>query len=214
MFDKNKVIKEKLDTIKNPVILELGVNRGRSTKRFIDHIELNGGELYSIDIKDCSNAIISNKWNFLQCNDLNRKKIIETFPNLNNGIDLLFIDSYHDPYHVRSLLLKWFYFVKKKGFIFFDDTESYLYRIKKNYILAMINDSINSEIKDFYHQNYDQLIYTKYFHGSGLAEFYKVSELNTHPNKKKIWRYNYLISRIYLLLKKINFYFFKSKFKD
>ena len=65
MFDKNKIIKNKLDTIKNPVILELGVNRGRSTKRFIDYIELNGGELYSIDIKDCSNAISSNKWNFL-----------------------------------------------------------------------------------------------------------------------------------------------------
>ncbi len=34
MFDKNKIISQKLDTINNPVILELGVNRGRSTKRF------------------------------------------------------------------------------------------------------------------------------------------------------------------------------------
>ena len=60
----------------------------------------------------------SKKWNFFQCNDLDKKKILQQFPELNKGIDLLFIDSYHDPSHVRSLLFKWFYFVNKKGFIF------------------------------------------------------------------------------------------------
>ncbi len=214
MFDKNKIIKDKLNTIINPIILELGVNRGRSTKRFFDYVEENGGNLYSIDIKDCSTAINSKNWNFLQCNDLNKKKILENFPELNRGIDLLFIDSYHDPNHVRNLLDKWFYLVKKEGFIFFDDTESYLYRIKKNYILSIINDSINSEIKDFYHQNYDQLLYTKYFHGSGLAEFHKLSDLYTHPNKTKIWKYNFLIAKTYLFIKKLYFLFFKPKFKE
>ena len=76
MFDKNKIIKDKLNTIINPIILELGVNRGRSTKRFFDYVEENGGNLYSIDIKDCSTAINSKNWNFLQCNDLNKKKIL------------------------------------------------------------------------------------------------------------------------------------------
>ena len=46
MFDKNKIIKDKLNTIINPIILELGVNRGRSTKRFFDYVEENGGILY------------------------------------------------------------------------------------------------------------------------------------------------------------------------
>ena len=131
MFDKNKIIKEKLDTISNPTIFELGVNRGGSTKFFFNYIETNGGNLYSIDIKDCSKVLNSKKWKFLQSNDLDKKKILQEFPELKKGIDLLFIDSYHDPLHVRSLLFKWFYFVNKKGFIFFDDTESYLYRIKK-----------------------------------------------------------------------------------
>ena len=118
MFDKNKIIKEKLDTISNPTIFELGVNRGRSTNFFFNYIETNGGNLYSIDIKDCSNVLNSKKWKFLQSNDLDKKKILQEFPELKKGIDLLFIDSYHDPLHVRSLLFKWYYFVNKKGLIF------------------------------------------------------------------------------------------------
>ena len=209
MFDKNKIISQKLDTIKNPIILELGVNRGRSTKRFLDYINLKGGELYSIDIRDCSKAIDSSQWRFFQCNDLNTNQILEKFPPLEKGIDLLFIDSYHDPFHVKNLLFNWFYLIKKNGFIFFDDTESYIYRIKKNNILAIVNDAINDEIKKFYHQNYDQLLYTKYYHGSGLAEFHKISEIKTKPNHEKIWNYNFIFSRIYLFIKKIKFYLFK-----
>ena len=78
MFDKNKIIKEKLDTISNPTIFELGVNRGRSTKFFFNYIETNGGNLYSIDIKDCSKVLNAEKWKFFQCNDLDKKKNIAT----------------------------------------------------------------------------------------------------------------------------------------
>ena len=38
----------------------------------------------------------------------------------------------------------------------------------KKLILSVVNDSINSEIKDFYHSNYNELIYSKYYSGSGL----------------------------------------------
>ena len=60
----------------------------------------------------------SKKWKFLQSNDLDKKKILQEFPELKKGINLLFIDSYQRPLHVRSLLFKWYYFVNKKGFIF------------------------------------------------------------------------------------------------
>ena len=76
MFDKNKIISQKLDTINNPVILDLGVNRGRSTKRFFDYVNQKGGELYSIDIRDCSEALNPPQWNFFQCNDLNINQIM------------------------------------------------------------------------------------------------------------------------------------------
>ena len=131
MFDKKNIILKRLSDIKNPVILELGVNRGRSTKIFFDHINNKGGQLFSIDIRDCSNAITSSKWNFFQCNDLDVNLILKKFPVIEKGIDLLFIDSYHEPNHVKTLLNIWYYYLKKDGLIYLDDTESYLYRIKK-----------------------------------------------------------------------------------
>ena len=207
MFEKKNIILERLNNIKNPIILEFGVNRGGSTNFFFDHINNKGGQLFSIDIRDCSNAINSKEWNFFQCNDLNKDKILKKFSIIEKGVDLLFIDSYHEPNHVKTLLHIWFYYLKKGGFIYFDDTESYLYRLKKNSILSIVNDSINDEIKKFYHQNYYQLLCTKYFHGTGLAELQKFSDLYVKPNNNKIWKYNFYISRIYLFLKKLKFYF-------
>ena len=133
------------------------------------------------------------------------------FPRIKNGIDVLFIDSYHDPNHVKTLLSIWFYYIKKNGFIYLDDTESYLYKLKKNIILSIINDSINQEIKKFYHKNYRQLYYTKYYHGSGLAEFQKISDFGTLPSNESMWEYNTVFAKIYLTLKKLKF-FYSSKF--
>ena len=201
MFDKNLIIQESLKKIKNPVILEFGVNRGRSSQRFLNHILKSGGDIFSIDIKDCSHVISSEKWNFFQCDDSDCKKIINRFPKLSEGIDLLFIDSYHDPFHVKKLLERWFVYVKKDGYIYFDDTESGLYRIKKNVILSIVNDAISNVITDFYYSNYGDLIYNKYFNGSGLSEFIKLSEIGTKPKLEKIWSYNFIFAKIYLFLK-------------
>ena len=66
--------------------------------------------------------------------------------------------------------------------------------LKKNLILSIVNDAINLEIKNFFHSNYSQLFYTKYYGGSGLAELHKTSEMGSEPNTKKIWNYNYLFS--------------------
>ncbi len=205
MFLIHSVIEKSLKKIKNPVILEFGVNRGRSSQRFLNHVEEFGGDIFSIDIKDCSKVITSKKWNFFQCNDTDHKKIINKFPKLNNGIDLLFIDSYHHPSHVKRLLEKWYIFIKKDGYIYFDDTESYLYRIKKNNILSIINDATSNVVKDFYYSNYDDLIYTKYYKGSGLSEFAKLSEMGTKPKFKKIWNYNFIFAKFYLLLKNLKY---------
>ena len=135
MFEKKNIILERLNNIKNPIILEFWVNRGGSTNFFFDHINSKGGQLFSIDIRDCSNAIDSKEWNFFQCNDLNKDKILKKFSVIEKGVDLLFIDSYHEPNHVKTLLHIWFYYLKKDGLIYFDDTESYLYRLKRNSIL-------------------------------------------------------------------------------
>ena len=77
--DTSKYFLSKLTNLKNPIILELGVNKGGSTANFLKYINDNGGELYSIDINDCSNIINdelfknvkTSNWKFLKSNDLN-----------------------------------------------------------------------------------------------------------------------------------------------
>ena len=210
----------KLQNLRDPIILELGVNKGGSTIKFLEYVNKNNGELFSIDIKDCSlinksekfKGINSQKWNFLQSNDLNIRYILEKFPKLKKGIDLLYIDSYHDETHVKKILERWFIYVKKNGYIYFDDTESLLYRKSKNFALSVNNDAIDKLVKNFYYQNSHQVSYVKYFKGSGLSEYKKHSELGTKPIlNRKVWNYNSILSGIYLSLKKI---IYKLKSKD
>ena len=205
--EKNDHIKDKLKYFENPIILELGVNRGGSTKIFLDYVEKNNGKVFSIDIKDCSNVSNSKKWNFLISNDLDYDYIITKFPEiLDKGIDILFVDSYHDPSHVKLLLEKWSTLLNKNGIIFFDDSESLPYRLKKNFSLSIVNDEIDKVIKNFYYSNYDQYFYTKYYIGAGLSFLEKKSEKGVQLSKFKVWNYGLINSQIYILIKKILFY--------
>ena len=72
-----------------------------------------------------------------------------------------------------------------------------------------ITDLSSEKLKEII-SNYDGLIYTKYFQGSGLSKFQKLSEIGTKPKMNKIWKYNFIFSKIYLLLKKIKFKIFKA----
>ncbi len=219
--DTSNYFLERLKLLHKPIVLELGVNRGGSTLVFLKNINDNGGELYSVDIKDCSDITKSenfkdtntSNWKFLQSNDLNTEYILKKFPKLRDGIDVLYIDSYHDVTHVKKTLDKWFIYVKKNGYIFFDDTESHLYRKSKNFALSVNNDAIDEFVREFYYNNSSQVVYVKYFNGSGLSEFKKISELNSQPIfSKNIWKYNFFVSKLYLLIKKI-LYNVKSKDK-
>ena len=210
---KLSYIYDKLSEFENPLILEFGVNKGGSTKMFLKFLEKNTGSIFSIDINDCSNVSSSDKWNFFQSNDLDYLKITKKYPEIEkNGIDILFIDSYHDPSHVKLLLNKWFILVNKNGYIFFDDTESLPYRLKKNFILSAINDEIDIVIKNFYYQNHKQLTYMKYYVGAGLSIFKKHSKNGSIPSKNKIWRYNLILGKVYIFIKNIIYRYRSKKF--
>ena len=215
-------INEKLDEIKNPIIVELGVaDTALSTKNFLNYVNKNGGKLYSIDIQDFSKIINnkdfeninSSKWNFLQSNDLDLDKILKNFPSIVDGIDVLYVDSLHDPTHIEKTLIKWFKYVNKFGYIFFDDTESRVYREQKSLFISISNDGMDDVIKKFYYRNSNLVKYTKYFIDTGLSEFYKICERQINPNfSKKLWGYNYYFGKIILFLLKIN-YLLKKKDK-
>ena len=51
----------------SPVILELGVDRGQSTKIFLNAIDgKDDAKLISVDIRDCSKAVDDKNWEFVQ----------------------------------------------------------------------------------------------------------------------------------------------------
>ena len=109
---------KKIKDLNNLKILEFGVQRGYSTKRFIDLINKKGGELYSIDIDDCSNISRNKKWTFIQSRDDNFKLIKKKIPK---KVDVIFLDSLHEADHVQKMIYYYYKFLNKGGYFFIDD---------------------------------------------------------------------------------------------
>ena len=219
-IDRFFYINKKLDEIKNPIIVELGVaETALSTKNFLNYVNDKGGKLYSIDIQDFSKItntdnfknINSKNWNFLQSNDLNLEKILKNFPIIKNGIDVLYVDSLHDPTHIEKTLMKWFKYINQYGYIFFDDTESRVYKEQKALFISIGNDGMDEVIKKFYYRNSNLIKYTKYFTDTGLSEFYKICDKEANPNfTKRLWTYNYYFGKIFLFLLKLKYLYNKK----
>lgn len=196
---------ESLKGKKNPKVLELGVERGRSTNFFLRYLEKTDGKLFSIDINDCSKSANSKNWYFLQSNDLHKDYILDKFDEIKReGVDLIYIDSYHENFHVLKLLNIWFKYVKKNGSIFIDDIDNFPFRKEKDIWNCIVYDLTSEIIEEFYYNNKEKTTYTKYFGENGLGKIYKLSEFNDEPNTtKKIWKYNYFFKLIYPYLRKL-----------
>ena len=198
-----RIMVDFLKTRKNPNILELGVERGSSTTAFCWIAEQINGSVFSVDIDDCSNVVISDKWKFIQSNDLNYKFILKKFEKLEKeGIDLIYIDSYHENHHVLKLLNIWFKFVKKDGAIFIDDIDSFPFRKIKDTWNSIVYDLTNEAVKEFYYANHEKIFYTKYFGENGLAKLQKLTNFGDEQNQHKlIWNYNPLVKFTYPYLR-------------
>ena len=127
-----------LNELNKPTILEFGVRHGYSTRLFLDYCEKNQGELYSVDIDDCSNVSNSSHWEFIQSRDDNFEFLLTKLPK---EFDLIFIDSYHNAEHVKKFLLLLLFF-KKNGLMLIDDINWIIYSKHK------IKDNFNSEINN------------------------------------------------------------------
>ena len=115
---KLNLIKENIKNIDKPTILELGVREGRSTKMFLEICDRNDGNLISVDILDCSKVSNNPRWNFIHSSDDNFDYINKF---IEKKVDVLFIDSLHEPNHIRKVFYNYFNFVKLNGLIFIDD---------------------------------------------------------------------------------------------
>ena len=182
--NKLNLIRERIESIDKPLILELGVKEGRSTKMFLEICDKNDGNLISIDIVDYSKVSNNPKWKFIHSSDDNfnyTKKFIE------REVDVLFIDSLHEPNHIRKVFYNYFNFVKINGLIFIDDV-IWLPYVKDGYrdndFVETTNRLTFDKILEIFNSNKDNLTLDMNFSASGLAIVRKIG--NHLNNEKKI----------------------------
>ena len=173
MSDFNYKLEESLfpliEKINNPIILELGVQQGRSTKKFLEICEKNNGKLFSVDIDDCSNVSKSNNWKFFKTRDDNFEFIKTQIPN---EIDILFIDTLHEAEHVKKLIYAYYPLIKKNGYIFIDDISHLPYlknKIRDNFYCEINNRETLELLISIYSENYNNFDLSFSFVSSGLA---------------------------------------------
>ena len=200
----NNYLIKKIDKIQNPIILELGVQNGRSTKKFIEICKTNNGKLFSVDIDDCSNVVNDKNWNFFHTRDDNFQYIKSKIPNL---IDVLFVDTLHEADHVEKLIYGYFDIIKIDGYLFIDDI-SHLPYLKNsdisNFYCEINNQETFKRILEIYSNNQDNIEIEFSFISSGLAIIKK--KKNILRKKKNIIYRNFT-------LKNFMRYIFKKFFK-
>ena len=195
---------EKIKNIKNIQILELGVNKGISTKKFLNLCELNNGFLTSIDIDDCSQVIKSDKWNFIHSRDDNFELIDKI---IRKEIDFLFIDSFHEPNHVEKVFYHYYNFLKEDGICVIDDI-SWLPYTKNEYRDNSSNEYTNrktfQKILEISNQNKESFLLEFLFEGSGLAIITKKKNFLNKAKKitSREFSFKSLIRRIFRITPK------------
>ena len=175
---KNKLdyIIEKIKNIKKIQILELGVQNGSSTKKFIELCNSNDGFLTSIDIDDCSNVVKSDRWKFIHSSDDNFDKIDKIIPKV---FDFIFIDSLHEPSHVEKVFCHYYSFLKKGGICIIDDISWLPYsknQYRDNEFAEYTNRATFIKILEIYNQNKTNFNLEFFFQESGYAIITKNNE--------------------------------------
>ena len=200
MENKLDYIIEKIKDIQKIQILELGVQRGSSTKRFIELCNTSDGFLTSIDIDDCSKVVKSDRWKFIHSSDDDFEKIDKI---ISDSLDFIFIDSLHEPKHVEKIFYHYYSFLKKGGMCIIDDISWLPYskdEYRDNEFTENINRSTFDKILEIYNQNKENFYLEFFFRESGYAIITKKKE-NTLNNSIKIQSRKYglknLLRRIY-----------------
>ena len=196
--EKINYIKQITEKIKFPRILELGVQKGHSTKMFLELCDKNDGHLISVDIDDCSNVASNKRWKFIHSSDDNFNLINNL---INEKLDLIFIDSYHEPTHISKIFYNYYKYLKINGVCIIDDISWLPYsksNIYDNDFVERINRLTFEKILNIYNANTENFILDFRFAGTGLAIINKLKdELNV---EKKLKNRSYTIKN---LLKKI-----------
>ena len=170
--------------INEPIILELGVENGRSTKKFLKICANKNGKLFSVDINDCSKVSNDKNWKFIHSRDDNFEFIKCQIPN---KIDVLFIDSLHEASHVEKIFFEYYALLNVNGYIFIDDISHlpYLRNKKRNNFYCEINNKETfDKLLSIYSGNIDKFDIHFSFFSSGLAIIKKKNNFELIKNIK------------------------------
>ncbi len=192
-----------INQIQEPVILELGVQTGRSTKKFLELCNNNNGQLFSVDLDDCSSVSKDKRWKFFQTRDDNFEFIKSQIPN---KIDVLFIDTLHEANHVKKLFYEYYPLLNSGGYIFIDDISHlpYLKNKDRNNFYCEINNKETFEtILSVYSENYENFELNFSFFSSGLAIIKKLNQNTLNSSNKLSLRDHAVKNYFRLIWKKI-----------
>ena len=184
-------------------ILEFGVQKGRSTLKFLEICNSNDGHLFSADIDDCSDVSKDPRWTFIKSRDDNFELIKTKIPD---KVDVIFLDSLHEASHVENIVYNYFDLLNKDGYFFIDDISHLPYLKNKNsnnFYCEINNKETFNKIIGIYNNNEDLFDLNFSFMSSGLAIMKKKSNLSIKRGDVIISRDNSLKNIIRSLWKKI-----------
>ncbi len=183
-------------------ILEFGVQKGRSTLKFLEICNNNDGHLFSADIDDCSDVSRDPRWTFIKSRDDNFDLIKSKIPK---KVDVIFLDSIHESAHVEKIIFNYFDLLNKDGYFFIDDISHlpYLKNKDSNSFYCEINNKETfNKILEIYNNNSDLFDLNFSFKSSGLVIIKKKSDLPIKKGQVIVTRDNSFKNIVRLLWKK------------
>ena len=202
-YKLNNFLYPLISKINNINILEFGVQKGRSTLKFLEICNRNNGHLFSADVDDCSSVSIDPRWTFIKSRDDNFDLIKEKIPK---KIDVIFLDSLHEATHVEKIIYNYFDLLNKDGYFFIDDISHLPYLKNKssnNFYCEINNKETFNKVIEIYNNNENLFDLNFSFMSSGLAIMKKKSNLSIKQGDVIISRDNSFKNIIRLLWKKI-----------
>ena len=184
-------------------ILEFGVQKGRSTLKFLDICNKNDGFLFSADIDDCSDVSKDSRWTFIKSRDDNFDLIKSKIPK---KVDVIFLDSLHESAHVETIIYNYFDLLNKDGYFFIDDISHLPYLKNKNpnsFYCEINNKETFNKILEIYDNNSHLFDLNFSFMSSGLAIIKKKSSLPLNKGHRIVTRENSFKNIVRLLWKRL-----------
>mgnify|MGYP001219144271 CR=1 FL=1 len=194
-----------IKNINKPNILELGVEKGRSTLKFLKICDENDGYLFSVDIDDCNFVSDNKRWKFIKSRDDNFEYINSIIPK---KLNVIYIDTIHEASHVKKIFYYYYNFLEAGGYIFIDDISHlpYLNNKKSSFYCEINNRETFNEILNIYYYNHQSFDLSFSFESSGLAIIKKKNN-NKLNNSKKIksrqHSFKNIIRKLFYSIKKI-----------